>query len=166
MASPAVAGTGMLVRQYYTDGYYPTGSEPNADVFVIDISNDGGNTWVNVETVGPNDAESSGGWFSHEFRAADFITLTSQVQLRFIASDEGGGSIVEAAVDDLVINDFTCDDASCPGDLNGDQMVDQEDLGILLSAYLLNAYGDLDGDGDTDQTDLGILLSFYGTTCN
>ena len=143
-----------------------TGSEPNADVFVIDISNDGGNTWVNVETVGPDDAESSGGWFSHEFRAADFITLTSQVQLRFIASDEGGGSIVEAAVDDLLINDFTCDDASCPGDLNGDQMVDQEDLGILLSAYLLNADGDLDGDGDTDQTDLGILLSFYGTTCN
>lgn len=26
MASPAVAGCGLLVRQYYTDGYYPTGA--------------------------------------------------------------------------------------------------------------------------------------------
>ncbi len=53
----------------------------------------------------------------------------------------------------------------CPGDLNGDTVVDQSDLGILLAAYGVNGNGDLDGDGDTDQSDLGILLSHYGESC-
>ena len=54
----------------------------------------------------------------------------------------------------------------CPGDLDGDGDIDQSDLGILLSAYLINGDGDIDGDGDTDQSDLGILLANYNTTCN
>lgn len=33
MASPAVAGAGLLVRQYYTDGYYPTGAAVPANGF-------------------------------------------------------------------------------------------------------------------------------------
>lgn len=33
MASPLVAGCGMLVRQYFTDGYYPSGSANPADGF-------------------------------------------------------------------------------------------------------------------------------------
>ncbi len=48
-----------------------------------------------------------------------------------------------------------------PGDLNGDDCVDQQDLGILLAAYEVNGSGDVDGDGDTDQSDLGILLANY-----
>ena len=34
MACPAVAGTGALVRQYYVDGYYPSGAANAADGFV------------------------------------------------------------------------------------------------------------------------------------
>lgn len=33
MATPAVAGTAMLVRQYFMDGYYPTGAAAAADAF-------------------------------------------------------------------------------------------------------------------------------------
>lgn len=33
MASPAVAAAGMLVRQYYTEGFYPTGAPRGADRF-------------------------------------------------------------------------------------------------------------------------------------
>ncbi|MGE4198737.1 MAG: S8 family serine peptidase [Phycisphaerales bacterium] len=33
MACPAVASSGMLVRQYFTDGYFPTGSPTPADAF-------------------------------------------------------------------------------------------------------------------------------------
>ncbi|MDH3591548.1 MAG: hypothetical protein OER88_06700, partial [Planctomycetota bacterium] len=83
------------------------GSAPNEDVFVIDISNDGGNNWTNVETVGPVD-EASGGWIRHRFRVADFVTPTTQIVLRFVASDLGTGSIVEAAVDDLAIIESCC----------------------------------------------------------
>ncbi|MBI5865932.1 MAG: S8 family serine peptidase [Planctomycetes bacterium] len=34
MASPAAAGCGLLVRQYYTDGFYPSGAASAADSFV------------------------------------------------------------------------------------------------------------------------------------
>ncbi|MCK4871860.1 MAG: S8 family serine peptidase [Phycisphaerales bacterium] len=143
------------------------GATPNTDIFVVDISNDGGSAWTNVETVGPAGVGTSGGWYHHEFRLGDIIPLpSSQVMMRFIASDEGDGSIVEAAIDDLQIVAFVCEDPqTCPGDLNGDGMRDQADLGILLAAYGHDDGGDIDGDGDTDQEDLGLLLSVYDVPC-
>jgi hypothetical protein len=50
----------------------------------------------------------------------------------------------------------------CPGDLNGDGITDQSDLGILLASYLVDDGGDLNGDGVTDQSDLGVLLADFG----
>lgn len=47
-------------------------ASPNAAVFVIDISNNGGATWSNVETVG-SVLESSGGWIYHEFVVSDIV---------------------------------------------------------------------------------------------
>ncbi|MGP1345323.1 MAG: hypothetical protein ACTS3F_01465 [Phycisphaerales bacterium] len=54
----------------------------------------------------------------------------------------------------------------CPGDLNGDNLVDSDDLGILLGAFGTGPGGDLDGNGETNSDDLGILLSAFGTNCN
>lgn len=85
-----------------------TGSAPNADVFEVDISGDGGATWTSLEVVGPTGPETAGGWFEARFRVADYITPTSQVRVRFIASDLGSGSIVEAAVDDFQVTDLDC----------------------------------------------------------
>ncbi|MCK4872252.1 MAG: exo-alpha-sialidase [Phycisphaerales bacterium] len=61
----------------------------------------------------------------------------------------------------------------CPGDVDGDRDVDQNDLGVLLASYDLmpgdlhyNEGADIDADGDVDQSDLGILLANYGITCD
>jgi hypothetical protein len=146
-----------------------TGGAPNLDTFVIEISDDGV-TWINLETVGPAGAETGGGWYYHEARVLDFVSLTSQVQVRFIASDVAPGSVVEAAVDDFDVHETGCGGvAPCPGDVNGDNTVDITDLGILLanfgtgSAFLED--GDLSGDGSVDITDLGILLAEFGSGC-
>ncbi|MGD2109581.1 MAG: M14 family metallocarboxypeptidase, partial [Phycisphaerae bacterium] len=64
-----------------------TGAAPNTDVFVVDISSDGGGEWFEVETVGPAGLGTSGGWIHHEFRVGDVVDPTSEVILRFIASD-------------------------------------------------------------------------------
>jgi len=145
------------------------GASPNADVFVVDISVDGVN-WVNVETVGPAGPEVSGGWIRHEFRVWDFVAPGSSVQLRFVAADEGDGSIIEAAVDDLLISEATCDGAACPGDLDMDGDRDLADLSVLLSNYGLTGgataeQGDITGDGNIDLEDLSLLLAVFGEPC-
>jgi hypothetical protein len=60
--------------------------------------------------------------------------------------------------------------AWCPGDLDGDDDVDLQDLAIVLSHYGVTGGatyedGDFDGDGDVDLTDLARLLAAYGTSC-
>ncbi|MFO0838672.1 MAG: hypothetical protein U1D55_09080 [Phycisphaerae bacterium] len=46
----------------------------------------------------------------------------------------------------------------CVGDLTGDGVTNESDLGALLANWLAGAGGDLSGDGQTDESDLGILL--------
>ncbi len=84
------------------------GSTPNSDVFVVDISNNGGGSWTNVETIGPAGAGTGGGWILHSFTVSDFVAPTNNVVLRFVAEDAGGGSIVEAGIDDLQAYTVDC----------------------------------------------------------
>ena len=86
------------------------GASPNADVFVVEISNNGGGSWSLVESVGPDGTGTAGGWIENVFRVSSVLTPTSQMQLRFVASDLGSGSIVEAAIDDFKVSDVTCGD--------------------------------------------------------
>jgi len=54
----------------------------------------------------------------------------------------------------------------CPGDLNGDGVVDQADLATLLSCFETGPCGDVDGDGGTNMADLAALLSAFNTPCH
>ncbi|MBI5864837.1 MAG: immunoglobulin domain-containing protein [Planctomycetes bacterium] len=60
--------------------------------------------------------------------------------------------------------------AACPGDLNGDRVVDLSDLTTLLAHFgtasgASSADGDLDADGDVDLADLTYLLAQFGASC-
>ncbi len=79
------------------------GSAPGADVFNVDISNDGGSTWTAAEVVGPTGSEAVGGWMYASVDVESFLPVTSQMRVRFTASDLGSGSIVEAALDDVSV---------------------------------------------------------------
>ena len=99
-------------RWYSNDG----GSAPNADTFVVQVSNGGG--YVTVETVGPTGAGTSGGWIHADFLVSDFVAPNANVTVRFIASDLGSGSIIEAAIDDLSVFRIDCDNGTvCQADL-------------------------------------------------
>ena len=72
---------------------------PGEDYWDVDVSNDGGASWTSVEHTTLSDQR----WVSE---GADIVALfgtPGHVRLRFKASDYGGGSIVEAGVDDLRI---------------------------------------------------------------
>ena len=84
-----------------------TGANPGADWWQVMITDDGSN-WEYVE----NNLTSDIGWRKFAFRVKDYVNLTSDVQLKFIASDSlrlgqnlDGGSLIEAAVDDLSLYD-------------------------------------------------------------
>jgi hypothetical protein len=60
----------------------------------------------------------------------------------------------------------------CPGDLNGDGVVDLADLAALLASYgccndepCYEPAADLDSSGCVDLADLAALLAVYGTDC-
>ncbi len=108
------ASTGQTSVSYWRWYSNTTGGAPNADIFEVDISNNGGSSWVNAETVGPTGTGTSGGWIFHEFLVDVILASTNNMQVRFVASDLGTGSIVEAAVDDFEVNATNCIDADPP----------------------------------------------------
>jgi hypothetical protein len=85
--------------RWYTNNQ---GGSPGADLWRVDISNDGGSNWVSVEST----LQSAASWQRILFRIADYVVPTSSMRLRFIAEDAGAGSLVEAAVDDLQLLAF------------------------------------------------------------
>lgn len=88
------------------------GSSPGSDFFRAQISNDGGRTWMNLI----NTASSTSGWMTVHVRINDFVPSTDRMMLQFVAEDEGPGSLVEAAVDDISITGAPSD-LEAPRDL-------------------------------------------------
>ncbi|MCZ6444589.1 MAG: hypothetical protein O6758_00230, partial [Planctomycetota bacterium] len=140
------------------------GNAPNQDIFVVEVSDDAGVSWVELETVGPAGPEAGGNWFFKEFTIAAFVDLTDEFQIRFTASDLGDGSVVEAGVDGIRLFSVDC---GVPGDIDGDGSVGISDLLIMLAdwgpcADCNDCPADLDDDCVVGVSDLLILLENWG----
>ena len=115
------------------------GDNPNNDSFQFQVSNNSGTDWIDVENT--NVTNNYWEWSYHTL--ADYISLSSEMQFRFSASDEyfdgdngAGGSIVEAAIDNfniIVFEAISCNDL---GDSNGDGIVNVLDV-VLIINYIL-----------------------------
>jgi hypothetical protein len=96
-----------------------SGANPGADWWQVLITDDGVN-WHYVE----NNKSSDISWRKFAFRITDYVNLTNNVQLKFIASDSlrlgqnlDGGSLVEAAVDDLMLYQQSNNNTGCTDSL-------------------------------------------------
>ncbi|MBL8763594.1 MAG: hypothetical protein JNM07_04925 [Phycisphaerae bacterium] len=163
LTSPALglAGQSDAVISYWRWYSNNQGSNPSSDTFLVDVSANGSTGWVRVETVGPSGAEASGGWYAHQFRVGDFVTPTGATRVRFIAQDQGGGSIVEAALDDFAVA-LVC--PPCPGDWNGDGTADDFDYFDFLNAFFAGE-ADFNGDTTTDDFDFFDFLNVLNAAC-
>jgi len=141
------------------------GAAPYADVMNVYVSNDAGTNWTVVETVGPTD-QADGGWYQHSFNVSDLVTPTSQVQVRFDASDLGEGSVVEAAIDAFRVYSIVCQTYMC-GDANGDEEINIAD-GVFLINFVFKSgpspdpieSGDANSDTNCDIADAVFLINY------
>ena len=84
----------------YFHGQRDSGDDPSGDFFRIDVSPDGGASWVNLLLMG--DAATQAYWRDLDVQLEDFIPLTAQVRFRVQASDAGpANDIVEGGIDEF-----------------------------------------------------------------
>ena len=134
------------------------GSNPGTDALLVEWSTDG-SSWNTLETFGP--ANAGGGWFRPEFVVGQDLPASSSMQLRFTVSDDDVlPSVVEAGVDDIRVVRYVCDDPTIAGDVNGDGVVNFDDLLSMLADWgaCSSCSSDIDGNGQVDFSDLLTLL--------
>mgnify|MGYP000037366436 FL=1 len=132
------------------------------------VSDDDGQNYVLVETVGPAGAGTSGGWIETGFNVADFVDLTSTIRIKFVASDLGDGSVVEAGVDDVRVLGVSCTDNSCPADLALPfGVLDFSDVVAFLSAFgAMDPAADFAAPiGTFDFSDIVAFLNAFSAGC-
>jgi hypothetical protein len=177
LTSPAFDAAGvseatLTYARWYDNTGSGTGAAPGADTFKVFISNDNGANYIPLETVGPNTAQSAGGWFEVSFRIADVITPTSQMRVQFLADDLGSGSVIEAGVDAFRVSGVTCEDPGPSGCSAADLAAPFGTLNFFdLSTYLtLFNSGDPAADlaapfGTLNFFDLSAYLAVFNQGC-
>ncbi|MFH2000755.1 MAG: C25 family cysteine peptidase [Planctomycetota bacterium] len=102
LTSPVIdlsGGDGTI--SYYLYFYHSTGGTQQP--LQIDVTSNG-STWVHVTDVTDHPS-----WNQGSFQVSDYVTPTSQVQVRFVANDNPNDNIVEALVDDFRVERFVSD---------------------------------------------------------
>lgn len=153
-------------KWYSNDG----GDNMGNDHWYVDVSNDGGNNWSTIE----NTTTSYREWQRKRFLLSEIIPLSNTIQFRFIAEDiqyagdnGSGGSIVEAAIDDLLIQSIYYSSCIGSGDVNGDGGINVLDIVNTVNAILdeslmsdeLLCTADLNQDSMVNILDIVIMVN-------
>ncbi|MFT7619151.1 MAG: hypothetical protein ACI97A_002801, partial [Planctomycetota bacterium] len=144
--SPAIDVSGFgSARLKYSFWYSnDAGGNPNQDPFDVHVRESAAAPWVLVESYNAN----ANAWLDRSIVITDFINLTSTFQVRFRAEDTGGGSVVEAGVDSVVID--ACPVANGIGP-NADGSIGVH-LGSPQKILLVNGLGG----GDDKEVEIGV----------
>lgn len=169
LTSPAMDtsnSTTLSYMRWYSNGANCSGANSQADIMEVDFSVDDGQTWSNLEIVGPSGSDVSGGWFTKEFELTtiDGFIPTNQFRLRFTVSDLDGGSVVEAGIDGMLLSGGICDTTSCNSDVTGDGLVNVSDVLALIGVWgpCSGCGEDIDGSGIVDVVDLLEVIGSWG----
>jgi hypothetical protein len=83
--------------------FFNEDNDDSGDYYVMEVSNDGGASWSEVETI-PGTVTDTNSWTNVVHDLAEVVTPTSAMKIRFRAADgPSGGDLVELAIDDIVI---------------------------------------------------------------
>lgn len=141
------------------------------DSMSVQVSNNNGGSWTTIDTLGPGDADSGGGWFQYNFDLDSiFASPSNQVRVRFNVSDLGDGSVVEAGVDAVKLVSNTCEDS--PTGCGAADLAEPFgtlnffDVSAFLSAFnAQDSAADINQDGVYNFFDISDFLSAFSAGC-
>lgn len=149
--------------RWYTNNI---GDNGNNDKWVVSVSNNGGASWIDLE----NTSISNASWVKQRFLLNDHINLTSDIIFKFVAEDVlntgdagSGGSLVEAAIDDFLI-EYITSGSGIVGDINNDEAVDVLDIVVLVNMVLgfessNFQVADINSDGSVNVQDIILVVN-------
>ncbi|HED53127.1 MAG TPA: hypothetical protein ENJ00_02865 [Phycisphaerales bacterium] len=143
--------------------WHDTSDLNSADTLTVEISNNGGASWTQLEQI----ATTTNGWEQHSFAIADFVSPTNAMVLRFSSVDNPNNSVTESAVDGFRIGSFVCNDAVCLPDVNHDGQVTPADFTAWVAAF--NAGDpecDQNLDGQCTASDFTAWVANFNAGCN
>ena len=128
-----------VLLSYYRWFTNNLGDNPSTDSWIVEVSDNAGDSWVDLE----NTIISDNSWSKQLFFLEDYVDLTSSVQIRFSAEDTfhdgefgSGGSIVEAALDEINFFSIGSEAEIMLGDVNFDGSVDVLDAVLVINFVL------------------------------
>ena len=143
------------------------GDNGNNDLWQVRVSNDDGITWQDMDVT----SNSTDGWWNKKrIILSNYTTLTDNMQFQFIAEDlyydgdgGSGGSLVEAALDDFLI-EYIDSGTGIVGDINNDEAVDVLDVVIIVNMIVGSespnyATADLNFDGQINVQDVILVVN-------
>jgi hypothetical protein len=135
-----------------------TNDDSDQDRLDVEISNDGGQSWVVIECVVNND-----GWVWRKVPVSNYVEPTTQMRVRFSAADNPNNSVDEGAVDAFQAYGFACESVGT-GDFDFDGDVDLKDFRSFQGCFGQSAAGgcyqaNLAGGATVDLDDYAL---FYG----
>ncbi len=149
LAGVGAPGTGVCIAEY-SDGL---GSSKQFTHLIGSVQVDSGGT----ATASATDPQ-----FGYRGLDTDLKTFAGTIAFAVSPSDLAYGSLVYGVHKP----------ADCVGDVDGDWIVDEHDLVLLLAAYDTaegdagyDARADFNGDRQVDSADLSVLVSNYGQEC-
>jgi len=153
----------LTYNRWYTNNL---GNSPGTDLWSVQVSD--GVSWFDLE----NTNLSNNNWVEQRFILSEYIELGSTVQFKFSASDlsypgdsGSGGSLVEAAIDDFLLEAVSFE--SIQGDINLDGQLDVLDIVNMVNLILDSdnpssddlAIADLNYDSMLDVLDIVLLVN-------
>jgi hypothetical protein len=134
--------------------------------FYVDVSGNalaGTPTWTRALTISSASPinEIEGRWNRYTVRLSDLLAPSSQMRLRFVATNTAGG-YREAGVDEVRIVSFQCERSPCAADYNADGVVTTQDIFDYLNDWFAGLpRTDINGGGVSVQDIFDFLNNWF-----
>ncbi len=162
-ASGLGGGGGDVFMSYWRWYSNNQGGAPNTDSMPVSISSNNGATWTQLELV----TENANAWVNKQFNLTTLgITPTAQMKVRVVARDEGTGSIVEAAIDDILFFSIGCSGTACYADCDASGGLSIDDFICFQTLFALgDPTADCDASGGLSIDDFICFQTSFAIGC-